>query len=251
LNETPLPRDPTHRSPEQIFFSTVIDHNPKHFQPFGCPVFVLDGPLQTAGGIQHKWKERSRVGVYLGTSASHNRNVALVLSLESGLVSPQFHVKHDPSFHTPQQEQWESSWQDKAGFRLPTNGITTKRPNTVNVTMATKKRAKLTGAATQTNKTLSFQREPEPLPTTNHEVQQASEEQPAQTAPEVVTHTRYGRRVKPNTKYATSAEVLGSEASISAHVAAVKDEVIMEVKGEILRMHTETISETDTHHSPH
>ncbi len=115
LNKTPSPKDTTHRSPHQIFSGSVVDANPKHFQPFRCPEYVLDEALQS-GNIHHKWKDRSRVGVYLGMSPNHNKSVVLVLSLETGLVSPQFHVRFDPSFHTVSQEKWTSKWQWKAGL---------------------------------------------------------------------------------------------------------------------------------------
>ena len=59
----------------------------------------MDTALAT-GNIFHKWKEQSRVGIYLGKSPVHARNVALVLNLETGHISPQFHVKFNPGFHT-------------------------------------------------------------------------------------------------------------------------------------------------------
>ena len=89
--------------------------NPKHFQTFGCPVYVLDNKLQHNAPF-HKWKERSRVGIYLGQSPVHGKNVALVLNRQTGLVSPQFHVKFDPSFHSVMQDQFDSKWQERAGF---------------------------------------------------------------------------------------------------------------------------------------
>ena len=64
----------------------------------------------------HKWKEHSRVGTHLGKSPVHAKNVALVLKMETGHVSPQFHVKFDPSFHTVKEEKWSSKWQALAGF---------------------------------------------------------------------------------------------------------------------------------------
>lgn len=115
LNETALLRDPAGRSALQLFADTSVDIQPKHYQPFGCPISVLDEDLQ-AGKKINKWKERSRVGVYLGPSPVHGKNVALVLSLKTGLVSPQFHVSFDTSFHIAQQEKWTSDWQSKTGL---------------------------------------------------------------------------------------------------------------------------------------
>ena len=53
----------------------------------------------------------------------HARSVALVLSLETGLVSPQFHIVFDPSFRTVHPDQSNqvptSQWQKKCGFIGP------------------------------------------------------------------------------------------------------------------------------------
>ena len=122
INDTPSLQDKARRSPRQIFTGTMININPKHYKPFGCPVYVLDNALAT-GNIFHKWKERSRVGIYLGKSPVHAKNVALVLNMETGHVSPQFHVKFDPSFHTVKENKWSSKWQVLAGF------VRNKEPN--------------------------------------------------------------------------------------------------------------------------
>ncbi len=52
----------------------------------------------------------------MGKSPQHGRSVALVLSRETGLVSPQFHVAFDPSFRTVKDTTKKSQWQLKAGF---------------------------------------------------------------------------------------------------------------------------------------
>ena len=115
INNCPSMQDDQKRSPEQIFTNSKVVMNPKHFQTFGCPVFVLDNALQQSAPF-HKWKERSKVGIYLGKSPTHGRNVALVLSRETGHVSPQFHVRFDPSFHSVMQGAFTSKWQERAGF---------------------------------------------------------------------------------------------------------------------------------------
>jgi hypothetical protein len=103
------------RSPDQIFSGSLVSPNPKHFKPFGCPVYVLDPALQ-ARRPYHKWKERARVGINLGRSPRHPRNVTLVLSLTTGLVSPQYHVQYDNSFSTVKDNSPSSQWQYRAGF---------------------------------------------------------------------------------------------------------------------------------------
>ena len=55
-----------------------MNHTFENSVPFGYPVYVLAQPMQD-GGHQHKCKERYRIGIYLGLSPDHARNVALVL----------------------------------------------------------------------------------------------------------------------------------------------------------------------------
>lgn len=115
INHTPSFQHKERRSPMELFAKTQVVSNPKHWKPFGCPVYVLENELQS-GGPFHKWRHRSKMGVYVGRSPQHDRNVALVLSLETGLVSPQFHVTFDPSFQTVKDFKGKSKWQNKAGF---------------------------------------------------------------------------------------------------------------------------------------
>ena len=77
-------------------------------------IFSMLPPLQQ-NSHHNKWRERSILGIYLGRSPSHARTVALVLYLETGRVSPQFHVVSDPTFQTlnpnngvaPPPSQWQ------------------------------------------------------------------------------------------------------------------------------------------------
>ena len=108
------------RSPVEIFTKTAVMPDLKHWRPFGCPVYVLDTALQNTTGIKHKWTERSRIGIYLGRPPFHARSVALVLNINTGRVSPQFHVQFDPSFQTV-KESFEGTspsilWQAVCGF---------------------------------------------------------------------------------------------------------------------------------------
>ena len=115
INHTPSFQDPERRAPMELFAATRVTSNSKHWKPFGSPVYVLDNDLQGQGPF-HKWKHRARVGVYIGKSPQHSRNVALVLDRTTGLVSPQFHVAFDPSFDTVKDIISPSMWQAKAGF---------------------------------------------------------------------------------------------------------------------------------------
>ena len=150
LNETPHLQDKTRRTAQQIFSNTAVQTNPKHWKPFGCPVFVLDRRLQAGSSIFHKWKQRAKVGIYLGRSPQHARSVALVLDRRTALVSPQFHVHFDPSFQTVKQDEMDSQWQLKAGFvtqkeivppvtMIPTADLPTNKRKTIQWNLPSRK----------------------------------------------------------------------------------------------------------------
>ena len=122
-NATPLNAHINKQSPNKIFDNSAVDINPKHWKPFGCPTHVLKSELQGTTGIHPKWDARSRAGIYLGQSPIHNRNVALVLNIHTGYVSPQFHVKFDESFRTVLQDEWNATWLTSKGFIKPSNRI--------------------------------------------------------------------------------------------------------------------------------
>ena len=66
---------------------------------FGCPVYVLDPKLQDGKKLP-KWERRSRRAIYLGNSKDHGSTVSLVLNIETGKVSPQYHLVFDDDFST-------------------------------------------------------------------------------------------------------------------------------------------------------
>ena len=72
----------------------------KDFHTWGCPIFVLDGCLQSNPKGVLKWEPRAQVGIYMGHSPAHAESVALVLNPTSGHVSPQFHVVFNDTFST-------------------------------------------------------------------------------------------------------------------------------------------------------
>ena len=114
-----IPRESEGGIPIQVFSGTNA-HNKvftKHQHTFGCPVYVLEAPLQSGLGSKPKWSERSRVGAYLGHSHRHSQSIALVLNLKTGHVSPQFHVVFDDEFSTVNQDfASQSLWQELAGL---------------------------------------------------------------------------------------------------------------------------------------
>ena len=137
-NATPLIAHTNKQSPNKIFDNSAVDINPKHWKPFRCPAYVLKSELQGTMGIHPKWDARSRAGIYLRQSPSHNRNVALVLNIHTRYVSPQFHVKFDESsFRTILQDKWNATWLASTGFiTQPTN----QRSHDEDLTMPEKRR---------------------------------------------------------------------------------------------------------------
>lgn len=113
------------RTPIEVFSSSEVQPNPEVFHPFGCPVYALNSDLASGKRIQ-KWLPRARLGIYLGFSPSHARSVALVLNPQTGLVSPQYHVKFDDLFETVNNSYNKGSmvteWQAKSGLKVKENG---------------------------------------------------------------------------------------------------------------------------------
>lgn len=118
LNHTP--RVGQDNTPLERFARTQKITRLRYFHPFGCPVYVLDERIANNKKIP-KWEDKARVGVYLGPSPRHARSVSLVLSLTTGLVSPQYHVKHDNLFETiKRQTALLYLWQQKCHLTKPT-----------------------------------------------------------------------------------------------------------------------------------
>lgn len=109
--------------PLERFASTTVSPRLKANHTFGCPIYALHNRLQADGRIP-KWNSRARLGVYLGPSPRHASSVSLVLNLNTGLVSPQFHVQHDDFFETVRPTSGHgltsSLWQQLAGLRKGT-----------------------------------------------------------------------------------------------------------------------------------
>ena len=102
----------------------------KNQHHFGCPVYVLQQKIQN-GRKARKWQDRTRIGINLGYSSRHAHSVSLVLSLQTGLVSPQFHCSYDDLFETTTGTQArsipKSQWQYKVGFVKEPNKPTIMR----------------------------------------------------------------------------------------------------------------------------
>jgi hypothetical protein len=85
-------------SPNEFWSGSRSDHSDlKRTHVFGCPVYVLDPDLQDGKRIP-KWTSRARKGMFVGFSSEHSSQCPLVLNLETGHISPQYHVVFDDKF---------------------------------------------------------------------------------------------------------------------------------------------------------
>ena len=81
----------------ELFSSIRVGANMKHMHTFGCPVFALQNALALVKQLP-RWSPCARLGLNLGPSPMHARNVYLVLKLSTGCVSPQYHCRFDNFF---------------------------------------------------------------------------------------------------------------------------------------------------------
>ena len=117
FNTTPVLEECTSRI--EKFSGIKVGFRMKDNHSFGCPVFALQNDL-AAGNKIPKWSPRARLGVNLGPSPNHARNVNLVLNLQTGLCSPQFHCRFDDFFETVRHSHSDvmtsADWKQAAGF---------------------------------------------------------------------------------------------------------------------------------------
>lgn len=113
--------------PADLFTGTTVPcHKLRDLHVWGCPVFVLDPTLQQGKKLP-RWQPRSRRGVFLGYSPFHSSDVPLVLNLQTGSISPQFHVVFDDAFttvhsiseDTPPPEFWTAANVESCIYRVP------------------------------------------------------------------------------------------------------------------------------------
>ena len=95
------PNEETGIAPIEVFSLTINDGQAlRNAHPWGCPAYVLEPRLTSAGGKIPKWQPRSRRGQYVGVSPVHAENIALIRNLNTGYLSPQYHIVFDDWFET-------------------------------------------------------------------------------------------------------------------------------------------------------
>jgi hypothetical protein len=96
-----LPRHDHRNAPLELFTHTQFpsyDHL-RRLHVWGCPAYVLDPKLQDGKKLP-KWQPRSRRGQFLGVSPHHSSTIGRILNLNTGYISPQYHVVYDDQFTT-------------------------------------------------------------------------------------------------------------------------------------------------------
>jgi hypothetical protein len=116
-NSLPVLEDGTLR--QELFSSIRVGCNMKHVHTFACPVFALDNALASGNSLP-RWSPHARLGLNLGPSPTHARNVYLVLILITGCVSPQYHCWFDDFFEMTRHGRPDVSgticWQQLSGL---------------------------------------------------------------------------------------------------------------------------------------
>ena len=85
---------------EQNFVCVEFQNFPLDYHTWGCPIFVLEAPLQGVPSGLPKWEPMDRTKVYLGHSSFHKDSVSLLLNTRIGYIYPQYHVVFDDTFST-------------------------------------------------------------------------------------------------------------------------------------------------------
>lgn len=95
-----MPNISTGLSPIDLFTKTRWQQHKFHdLHVWGCPVYVLDKSISDGKKLP-RWKPRSVRCVNMGLSSKHASTVPLVLNIDSGYITPQFHVVFDDWFST-------------------------------------------------------------------------------------------------------------------------------------------------------
>ncbi|GFH47570.1 hypothetical protein CTEN210_04045 [Chaetoceros tenuissimus] len=95
-----MPNPSTGLSPADIFTRSRYPLEKLHdVHVFGCPAYVLEKTLADGKKLP-RWKPRSTQCIYLGRADEYASSVYSLLNLQSGSITPQYHVVMDDWFAT-------------------------------------------------------------------------------------------------------------------------------------------------------
>jgi hypothetical protein len=112
-----FPRADTRLSPQELYTGSLFfsyDHISR-LHTLGCPVYVLHPRLQDGQKVP-KWQPRSQRGQFMGYSIEHSSSIGLILNINTGNISPKYHVVHNDyvtTFHSVYSTKTSdaASWQ--------------------------------------------------------------------------------------------------------------------------------------------
>jgi hypothetical protein len=172
----------------ELFSSIQVGANMKHVHTLACPVFALQNALAADNAVP-KWSPRAQLGLNLGPSPMHAKNVFLVLNLSTGLVSPQYQCCFDDFFEIIKyggpDVSVSSTWQQLAQLghanKIPSQGLSqtlhspmsTETPSDINVPLEEPPVSNDGFAVTWDDQVDTIQ---DPQVTTNQQDTQASQE---------------------------------------------------------------------------
>jgi hypothetical protein len=105
-------------SPVSVFTRTIQESATlQNLHTWGCPVYVLTPKLKDGKKIPN-WEPRSRRGQYVGNSPMHASTVGLVRNLQTGTITPQFHLVFDNYYETvhSREDQEPARWGEMLQF---------------------------------------------------------------------------------------------------------------------------------------
>jgi hypothetical protein len=114
------PNATTGISPLELFTGTKSDHSAlKNAHVWGCPAYVLEPSLTQAGSKIPKWQPRSRRAQFVGVSPVHSESIGVVRNLNTGYITPQYHIVYDDWFETVHApaDQVPPEWENMCVFQ--------------------------------------------------------------------------------------------------------------------------------------
>ena len=90
-----VPDPSTGLCPDDLFTKPRWEERKFHdLHVWGCPLYVLDKTISDGKKLPC-WKPRVIQGIFMGLSPDHASTAPLVLSLDTGEITPQFRVVFD------------------------------------------------------------------------------------------------------------------------------------------------------------